>query len=403
MHFLWRGAWLVLPTAFLLFAGAADRSAEWNPAAAARYLDQRAAWWEKWPASQRDHNTVCVSCHTILPYALARPQLRTLLGEQRPTAPEDAILQHVQKRVSLWKEVQPYYLDANSGPGKSRESRATESVLNALILASHDAANGSLSPLTRAAFDAAWLLQLQSGEKAGAWDWQVFHLAPWESAESQYQGAALMALALGWTPDQYRHSPNVHAHVKALRSYLKREYSTQPLLNRVMVLWASARFPGLLSRQEQKALEDSLCERQQSDGGWNLASLGPWTRQDGTPEETGSDGYATGLITLALQGARTGKQYTAEIAKAKTWLMRHQDQQGGFWRAYSLNKNRNVTTDVGRFMSDAATGFAVMALETTSNPHITEKHAPRPASLRSTAALRCRADSCGQSAMPHFH
>src|SRR5438309_1994089 len=45
-------------------------SAVWSPEAAARYLDSRAAWWQSWPKSQRDHETVCVSCHTMLPYAL---------------------------------------------------------------------------------------------------------------------------------------------------------------------------------------------------------------------------------------------------------------------------------------------------------------------------------------------
>jgi hypothetical protein len=336
----------------------------WNPAAAARYLDQRASWWESWPASQRDHNTVCVSCHTVLPYALSRPKLRALLGEPLKPAPENAILQHVRKRVSLWSEVQPYYLDAKSGPGKSRESRATESVLNALVLASNDNQGGPLSPLTRKAFAAAWALQLRSGEKAGAWDWQVFHLAPWESAESQYQGATLMALATGWAPDHYLKDPKIRTNVKALRSYLKREYAAQPSLNRAMVLWASARFPGLLSRKEQDALIDSLCNMQREDGGWSLASLGKWSRLDGTPEETGSDGYATGLITLALQQARAGKNQTS-LTKALAWLARNQDKSEGSWRAYSLNKNRNLTTDVGHFMTDAATGFAVLALNQT--------------------------------------
>src|SRR4051812_29568500 len=44
----------------------ADSHPSWSPAAAAKYLDSRATWWESWPSSQRDHQAVCVSCHTML-------------------------------------------------------------------------------------------------------------------------------------------------------------------------------------------------------------------------------------------------------------------------------------------------------------------------------------------------
>src|ERR1700735_5605575 len=35
----------------------------WDKAAAARYLDDREVWWQEWPHAQKDHGTVCVSCH----------------------------------------------------------------------------------------------------------------------------------------------------------------------------------------------------------------------------------------------------------------------------------------------------------------------------------------------------
>jgi len=120
----------------------------WSAVAAARYLDARAAWWESWPKSQRDHQTVCVSCHTMLPYALARPKLRGALNDGNTPEPEREMLRHLRTRVSLWSQVQPYYLDSKSGPGKSKESRSTESVLNALILASYDVGQEHLDSLT---------------------------------------------------------------------------------------------------------------------------------------------------------------------------------------------------------------------------------------------------------------
>ena len=64
----------------------------WNPAAAAQYLDARAEWWTTWPNAARDSGTYCMSCHTTLPYALARPALRSLLGESAPSPAENKIL-----------------------------------------------------------------------------------------------------------------------------------------------------------------------------------------------------------------------------------------------------------------------------------------------------------------------
>src|SRR6516225_5553744 len=101
----------------------------WDPKAAAAYLDRRQAWWMEWPRAQRDHETFCVSCHTAVPYALSRSALRTALAEQAASPNERRLLDSVTKRVRLWKEVDPFYKDADRGPYKSVESRGTESVL----------------------------------------------------------------------------------------------------------------------------------------------------------------------------------------------------------------------------------------------------------------------------------
>ena len=77
----------------------------WDPKAAAAYLDRRQAWWLEWPRAQRDHETVCVSCHTAVPYALSRSALRTALAEQGPSPNERRLLDSVTKRVRLWNEV----------------------------------------------------------------------------------------------------------------------------------------------------------------------------------------------------------------------------------------------------------------------------------------------------------
>ena len=107
-------------------------SNSWNPKAAAAYLDYRAGWWMDWTGSARDHGTVCVSCHTALPYVLARPALRGKLEEQGPSTNERRLIDDVIKRVRLGGDRGPYYGD-ELGAHKAAESRGTEAVLNALV------------------------------------------------------------------------------------------------------------------------------------------------------------------------------------------------------------------------------------------------------------------------------
>src|SRR5579864_1407236 len=76
----------------------------WNAHAAAAYLDGRADWWVHWPTAARDHDTTCVSCHTVAPYALARTALHAALMEHDQAAPERQIFANVVKRVKLWKD-----------------------------------------------------------------------------------------------------------------------------------------------------------------------------------------------------------------------------------------------------------------------------------------------------------
>lgn len=178
---------------------AADKSTSasgtWNDKAAAAYLDSRMTWWMGWPVAARDHGTFCVSCHTVAPYALGRPALRAALGERSPSPQEVKLLDNVVQRVQKWKQVEPFYPDATRGPNKTQESRGTESVFNALILAWYDAPGGKLGPDTRLAFDNMWAEQLKTGDAKGAWAWLQFHNAPWEG-DSQYYGATLAAVAV---------------------------------------------------------------------------------------------------------------------------------------------------------------------------------------------------------------
>ena len=331
----------------------------WNQAAAAHYLDSRQIWWQGWDVSQRDHNTVCVSCHTVLPYALSRSSLRGPLGEQALAGPEHIMLNYVVRRVTLGNQVGPYYPNGPDGPTKTPESRGTEAVLNALILANYDAQTGHLTEITRQAFDAAWALQIKSGEQAGAWDWLNFHLTPWESNESQYYGAALAAIAVGKAPDGYRDDPKIQGNLSLLRSYLRREYAPQPLIDKVYLLWASAGLPGLLNEDERSALVATILSKQQPDGGWSLPT---WAHGSVSIRHLWRPG-AMVMPPASLFWRWSNQAWRGPSQRGLVWLAQNQNHEEGKWPAWSLNLKRDPKSDIGHFMSDAATGFAVLALE----------------------------------------
>jgi squalene-hopene/tetraprenyl-beta-curcumene cyclase len=348
-------------------------SNSWDPKAAAAYLDYRAGWWAEWTGSARDHDTFCISCHTALPYVLSQPALRTALAEQGPSINERKMIENVAKRVRLWKDVGPYYSD-HGYDHKTAESRGTESVLNALILASHDAQNGQLSHDTRAAFDNMWALQQTTGENRGSWPWLQFDQEPWEANDSAYYGATLAAMAVGTAPGNYAATPEIQDNLSHLREYLNRESSAQSTINRVFLLWASTKLPGILAPEQQKAIIHEILSKQKADGGWRLASIAwrwngwslrsfenMWLREDGTPMEGKSDGVATGLTILTLEEAGVSRD-NAQLKHGLSWLMSNQNRTEGLWPASSVNKRRHISSDTGRFMSDAATAFAVLAL-----------------------------------------
>jgi squalene-hopene/tetraprenyl-beta-curcumene cyclase len=255
-------------------------------------------------------------------------------------------------------------------------------VLNALILAWDDAPTGRLSADAATAFDHMWAEQRTTGDNPGAWTWLNFDLAPWENSDAQYYGAALAALATGIAPGNYHALPQIKSHLQLLRDYLARNYAAQPLHHRLIVLWASTKVPGLLDETERRSLIEEVLGAQNTDGGWSLSRL--LTRSSNRSallRDPDSDGYATGLVALVLkQTAMPGA--APQVQRGLMWLVRN---QGGlsihlgdeFWVAGSLNRRRIPWSNVGRFMSDAATAYAVLAL--------TEPPGPQPgvAALRS--------------------
>ena len=351
---------VVLIAALLVcpLARAGGESTNWKPEEAGKYLDERQKAWFG--------SAKCVSCHSGLPYALGRPALRKLVGAKTPSEQETKLLTQIQMRVANWKKLDSkefgLYYDDNDE--KKKQSWGTEAVFNAVILAFDDRYQGRSSPsaATQRAFANLWQTQVQAGDNQGTWDWLDFSEAPWGNREARYFGAALAAIAVGTATGYY--TPGVDADadakVRLLRGYLKDRLPRQDLHNRVWGLWAATQMEGILTKAEQKQVIDQLLAKQQRDGGWSLASLGTWLRSDRTAQETSSDGYATGLVLHVLQTAGVPKDHV-QVAQGLDWLKRNQAATGA-WRSVSLVKKRDPASHSGKFMSDAATAYAVLAL-----------------------------------------
>jgi squalene-hopene/tetraprenyl-beta-curcumene cyclase len=364
---------MALLLALLLLSACAARDAivpsTWNRVAAAGYLDRRAGWWVGWRTAERDHQTFCISCHTALPYLLARHTFDS--SRVPPPSPnlEGAIRGAVSRRVRLWTEVQPYYPAGE----KAAESRGTEAVLNVLIMAEDAARSGDFGDDPRAAFANLWALQRIDGIRAGAWDWLDFGLEPWEAHNSDYYGASLAALAVAAAPGEYRSSPAIQSNLDRLRTYLDRNYSMQPLSNRIVLLWAASKWPALIDAARRESLMNEIFEQQRADGGWSLPVM--VIRRANDPATTlkwrllppPSDAYATGLVIFVLRQAGLPRD-DLHIRNGLSWLIRAQNQAEGSWPAQSLNRQRDPSSETGRFMTDAATAYAVLAL-TSVDPY----------------------------------
>jgi len=354
----------------------------WNREGAAKYLDERMdLWFVKGKTLQTGRGgAVCISCHTAVPYALARPVLRHVTHVTTPTPQEARLLQGITRRVETYGDNQLFY---DVSDRKQIQSRGTEAVLNALVLASADADHDRRTPgeTTRKALRRLWETQRPDG----AWDWLDFGLEPFESADAAYYGATLAALAVG-TAGLSTDPPADAAGMDKLRGYLKDRYAEQSLFNRVSLLLASTRWKDVLTGPEREALVAEILKAQRDDGGWSLQALGPWkwsktpslfraARPPGTTDASllaRSDGYATGLIVYTLRKSGLPRDHPT-VRRGVQWLVAN--QQGvpvgqrtyPAWRSYSLNVDREHGGERGEawprlFMSDAATAFAVLAL-----------------------------------------
>lgn len=336
------------------------RADEWNPKAAADYLDGRADWWLRWDSAARGNGTACLSCHTAVPFALGRAALARSLGESEA---QRRMLAGVAQRVANWDKIvgagskgvySPFY-----GGERKRSALATEAVLNALVLVNADVRSGRpMSEPAKAALGHLWEHQ----EDTGDWPWLEFGLRPWEK-DGRFYGAALAAFAVNAAGTDYRAAPGVRPKVAALTNYLATHFAGETLHNRAIAVWTAGPLPGAVPDAAAKQLVSDLRTAQMPDGGWSLATMGGlgsrgWKAFGVFPAGATSDGYATAIAVLALRGGVAADD--AVLRRGVTWL--RANQQDGTWPATYVNRARDPQSDVGKFFRDAATGFAALAL-----------------------------------------
>jgi squalene-hopene/tetraprenyl-beta-curcumene cyclase len=353
----------------------------WDAPGAARYLDEQLdAWFANGKKLQTGRGeTVCISCHTTLPYVLARPALRRAMRAGGSTPQEARLIEDVTRRVETDGAHQLLY---DSDEPKKIASRSTEAVLNALILGRADAEEHRRdgSEAARAAFRQLW----QTQRSDGAWNWLDFALEPWETFESVYAGATLAAIAVGTAADNSgNRTAEATTGIRRLRAYLNENYAAQSVFNRVWALVASTRFEGVITLPQREVLIAEIQSRQREDGGWSLETLGPWKWSSpappfgppGTPDASllaKSDGFATGLIVYALRQAGISVDRPV-VGRGLQWLRANQqrvpvgEHTPLAWRAHSLNYDREHGGPRGvpwrrMFMSNSATAFAALAL-----------------------------------------
>jgi squalene-hopene/tetraprenyl-beta-curcumene cyclase len=329
---------------------------DWSPKLAAQYLDSRQKEWFAWPPAKRPGGP-CISCHTGLTYMLARPELRRVLGEAEPTVYETGLVNGLLARVGIRLDD---VLKAVKEPLAS-QSVGVEAIFAALFL-------GPEKPAAQQAWDRLWSMQFHEGAAKGSWPWFEFDTDPYETADAGFFGASLAALAISATPSEYRERPEIKERVAELTAYLRTETRAetrtatpaQPLHNRLLLLWAAAKLPAAIGDAKQSIIDETL-QKQQRDGSWTIAALGPWKDHPTAPPANGASAYATAVAAFALEQAGVPRT-DPKLKKALDWLRLKQDPQFGYWAADSMNKRREPGSMPEGFMRDAATAFAVLAL-----------------------------------------
>ena len=191
-------------------------------------------------------------------------------------------------------------------------------------------------------------------------EWLTCDWPPYEV--DHHFGTSLLLVAIGTTPRSFQDDSKIAPHVRNMRTWMEEN----PPVNAHqagMCLWANAT-GGLELTEEQRRNYITWCRRnQREDGGWSVKSIGGWLRPDGTPQLTESEAYATAFMIFVLRqsGVSTDDQ---AIQRGLNWLKSNQ-RESGRWFTRSPRRDRR------HFLSNAATNFAILALEACEESQFT--------------------------------
>lgn len=314
--------------------------AEFSPGRAADYLEQGATAWNR--------EKQCITCHTNGTYLFIRPALASTLGP-----PSDEIRDFFVEQLKELQETEPEQLQQGVGPAQL--------IYLAAGLAQWDAyVSHAVSDQTTAALHL--MLELQNED--GTWG-AVDCWPPFES--SAYQEATMAAMALTAVPDWLAAVTDELAlnRVERLRTYLK-ETAPPHDYARVLKLWTSIQFEGILPDDERDQIISLLLQKQRPDGGWNIRDFalpeewGDGGRAEKLRAETEaakatSDGHMTGLALIVL--LQTEAPDSAEsVRRGVDWLKGHQRESGRWW-------TRSLNTDKQHFITFSGTAYPLLALQ----------------------------------------
>ncbi len=309
---------------------------QFSPSRAVAYMEDGALAWTR----KRE----CIACHTNGTYFVTRPALTRTLGQ-----PPSELRKFIIEELDELRSMEPQKLRSGVRP--------TQVAYAAQGLAEWDAhVTGELSPETREALNL--MLDLQDPE--GGWN-NVDTWPPFES--SKYQSATVAATAMAAAPGWMAANGDREA-VRKTREYMRTRAPHD--YGRLLLLWVSTRWPGLLEDEKKQELVEMVWRHQRADGGWSIRTFATpetWGRGNRAEklraeddfDNPPSDGHQTGLCVLVLRRAGVPAD-DPRIQRAVDWLLSNQRESGRWW-------TRSLNTDKFHFITYSGTCYPLLALE----------------------------------------